>query len=168
MRVAGRGAYDKKHNWDCVAVREGTKRGYKEATVGDSINIVYPSSTTRRGRVGKRCAQTLTTAPSQVVLEQVGNIIESERFGGNPQDGRVYSENGLAPTLNASNCPKITNLKIRRLTPLECWRLMGFDDESFYRAKNSGISDTQLYKQAGNSVVVNVLMAIFRNLLQSV
>ena len=59
-----------------------------------------------------------------------------------------------------------TYLKIRKLTPLECWRLMGFDDIDFYNAKNAGISDTQLYKQAGNSIVVNVLQALFINLLK--
>lgn len=57
-------------------------------------------------------------------------------------------------------------LSIRKLTPLECWRLMGFDDMDFYKAKSIGISDTQLYKQAGNSIVVNVLEAIFANLLK--
>ena len=59
-----------------------------------------------------------------------------------------------------------SNVRIRRLTALECWRLMGFDDEDFYKAKNSGVSDTQLYKQAGNSIVVNVLAKIFENLLK--
>ena len=57
-------------------------------------------------------------------------------------------------------------MKIRKLTPLECWRLMGFSDEDFYKAKTVGISDTQLYRQAGNSIVVNVLEAIFKNLLK--
>ena len=54
--------------------------------------------------------------------------------------------------------------RIRKLTPKECWRLMGFDDIDFLNAKNAGVSDTQLYKQAGNSIVVNVLEAIFYNL----
>ncbi|EJV59319.1 DNA (cytosine-5-)-methyltransferase [Bacillus mycoides] len=54
--------------------------------------------------------------------------------------------------------------RIRRLTPLECWRLMGITDEDFYKAKNSGISDSQLYKQAGNAIVVDVLVGIFGNL----
>ncbi|QNI20399.1 cytosine-specific methyltransferase [Bacillus phage 1_ICo-2020] len=54
--------------------------------------------------------------------------------------------------------------RIRRLTPLECWRLMGIDDEDFYKAKSSGISDSQLYKQAGNAIVVDVLVGIFGNL----
>lgn len=58
-----------------------------------------------------------------------------------------------------------TFMRIRKLTPLECWRLMGFDDEDFYKAKNAGISDTQLYRQAGNSIVVNVLECILKNLI---
>lgn len=53
---------------------------------------------------------------------------------------------------------------IRKLTPLECWRLMGFTDEDFNAAKESGVSNSQLYKQAGNSIVKQVLMAIFRNM----
>ena len=166
IRVAGRSAYDKKHNWDCVAVREGTKKGYSEACEGDSINISFPTSTTRRGRVGKQVAQTLTTSPNQVVLNQVGNFLETSRFGGNPQDGRVYDKNGISPTLSTKQGPFVLNgYAVRRLTPLECWRLMGFDDESFRKAKESGVSDTQLYKQAGNSIVVGVLERIFKNLL---
>ncbi len=78
----------------------------------------------------------------------------------------------IAPT-QTTQCGSITSsstvcintkTKIRKLTPLECWRLMGFDDKDFYKAKNSGISNSQLYKQAGNSIVVNVLMKIFKNL----
>ena len=57
-------------------------------------------------------------------------------------------------------------LRIRRLTPLECWRLMGFSDDDFYKAKNVPTSDTQLYKQAGNSIVVTVLEKIFKNLFK--
>lgn len=58
----------------------------------------------------------------------------------------------------------INDLRIRKLTPKECWRLMGFDDEDFEKAEKVN-SNTQLYKQAGNSIVVNVLMAIFKELL---
>ena len=57
------------------------------------------------------------------------------------------------------------NMRIRKLTPKECWRLMGFDDADFDKAKASGVSNSQLYKQAGNSIVVNVLEGILRNLL---
>lgn len=56
-------------------------------------------------------------------------------------------------------------MKIRRLTPKECWRLMGFDDEDFEKAAKFN-SNTQLYKQAGNSIVVDVLEHIFRKLLR--
>jgi DNA (cytosine-5)-methyltransferase 1 len=58
----------------------------------------------------------------------------------------------------------IDNLKIRKLTPLEAWRLMGIDDEDFNKAKEAGISDSQLYKQAGNAIVVDVLVHLFKNL----
>ena len=56
------------------------------------------------------------------------------------------------------------DLQIRKLTPKECWRLMGFDDEDFEKAEKIN-SNTQLYKQAGNSIVVNVLEEILKNLL---
>ena len=57
-----------------------------------------------------------------------------------------------------------TKIRIRKLTPRECWRLMGFTDEDFDKAQAVPTSDTQLYKQAGNSIVVNVLEAVFKNL----
>lgn len=57
------------------------------------------------------------------------------------------------------------DFRIRKLTPKECWRLMGFDDEDFEKAKAAGTSNSQLYKQAGNSIVVNVLEGVLRNLL---
>lgn len=57
------------------------------------------------------------------------------------------------------------NVRIRKLTPRECWRLMGFSDEDFDKAQKVN-SDTQLYKQAGNSIVVDVLEAIFGQMLE--
>ncbi|QCV56687.1 hypothetical protein FA954_12015 [Thermoactinomyces vulgaris] len=56
------------------------------------------------------------------------------------------------------------NYRIRKLTPRECWRLQGFPDWAFDRARDSGISDTQLYKQAGNSVTVNVIYEIAKRM----
>lgn len=58
------------------------------------------------------------------------------------------------------------DMRIRKLTPLECWRLMGFDDEDFRKAEKVN-SNSQLYKQAGNSIVVNVLEGILKNLLEA-
>ena len=54
-------------------------------------------------------------------------------------------------------------IAIRKLTPLECWRLQGFTDEQFYKAKNAGVSNSQLYKQAGNAVTVPVVKAIAKH-----
>lgn len=98
----------------------------------------------------------------QPMIEVIGNYMPSGHDA-----SRVVNSNGLAPTVKENHGTiTATNicLRIRKLTPLECWRLMGFDDEDFYKAKNIGISNSQLYKQAGNSIVVNVLMKIFKNL----
>ncbi|MCQ9353570.1 DNA cytosine methyltransferase, partial [Corynebacterium sp. 209RC1] len=73
----------------------------------------------------------------------------------------------MAQTLQAGEVNQATvlsDLRIRKLTPLECWRLQGFTDEQFYKAKNDGVSNSQLYKQAGNAVTVNVVDAIISNL----
>ena len=87
---------------------------------------------------------------------------------------RVYDSEGISPALRTfvtggDNQVKVqteskNHPKIRKLTPRECWRLMGFTDEDFEKAQEVN-SDTQLYKQAGNSIVVNVLMAIFKQML---
>jgi len=70
--------------------------------------------------------------------------------------------NNKSSTVTASHAPKTwdNNLRIRKLTPLECWRLQGFPDWAFNRAKQAGLSDSQLYKQAGNSVTVPVIKMI--------
>ena len=105
-------------------VRQATKQGYTITEEGDSINLEQPNSTTRRGRVGNKIANTLTCSCNQAVVNEY---------------------------------------RIRKLTPLECYRLMGFDDEDFYKASALN-SNSQLYKQAGNSICVNVLEEIFKNL----
>ena len=94
----------------------------------------------------------------------VGDSINIEQPNSKTRSGRFGHE--VAQTINTS-CKQATlepSSRVRKLTPLECWRLMGFDDEDFYKAKAVGTSDTQLYKQAGNSIVVNVLMEIYKNL----
>jgi DNA (cytosine-5)-methyltransferase 1 len=110
-----------------LAIRTANKRGYDIATNGDGIDLAYPQSQTRRGRVGHGVSKTLMGMDSMGTLD---------------------------------------NYRIRKLTPRECWRLMGFDDEDFNKAEKV-CSNTQLYKQAGNSIVVNVLMGILNNLLGS-
>lgn len=79
--------------------------------------------------------------------------------------GRVQEEGDVCPTLMTSNevCRVESEYKIRKLTPLECWRFMGFTDEDFHKAKSVN-SDARLYAQAGNSIVVNVLEEVFKQL----
>lgn len=82
----------------------------------------------------------------------------------------LRSRDGEAMCIKArfEGCPQLIqeNGYIRKFTPRECWRLMGFDDEDFDKAAKVN-SNTQLYKQAGNSIVVNVLEEIFKNLILS-
>lgn len=108
-----------------IRVKEATKQGYAEATIGDSVNLSHPNSKTRRGRVGKQIANTLLIGESQGVIEP--------------------------------------DFRIRKLTPRECWRLQGFPDWAFDKAQEVN-SNSQLYKQAGNSVTVNVIEAIAKEL----
>lgn len=129
VRTGGRGSLDR-HSWDivpepCAMIKTANSKGYDLATDGDGIDLGYPNSTTRRGRVGHGVAKTLPTSGTQGTLD---------------------------------------DFRIRKLTPRECWRLMGFSDADFDKAKAAGISDTQLYKQAGNSIVVECLEAIFKSL----
>lgn len=157
----------------CVIVKEATKKGYDVATIGDSINLEQPNSQTRRGRVGKGVAQTLTTGCNQAVIEPLicasrGKNLENpnSRKAGEPTGQRIeINYRGCSNTLTTvqkDNYVLEPTYRIRKLTPRECWRLMGFKDDDFDKVK--GISDTQLYKQAGNSIVVNVVKALFNEL----
>lgn len=102
---------------------------------------------------------------------QVGNFLDDKGFE-NPKRGRVYDINGLAPNIDTfqggGREPKIidnfTNYRIRKLTPRECFRLMGVSEKDIGNIQKSGISKTQQYKMAGNSIVVDVLYHIFRKM----
>ena len=109
-----------------LKVRTANKQGYDVATDGDGVDLSYPQSKTKRGRVGHGVSKTLMASDSMGTVD---------------------------------------NYRIRKLTPKECWHLMGFDDSDFEKAEKVN-SNTQLYKQAGNSIVVNVLEAILKNLLE--
>lgn len=157
-----------------IRIPEPVKKGYTEAYEGDCINLDFVKSPSSRGKVGKQISNTLMGSCNMGVVEpavqQIGNIVQTESFGGNPERGRVYSDSGLSPCLSTMEGggrePKIVkDYRIRKLTPRECWRLMGVKDEQFNKLHD--ISNTQLYKLAGNSIVVDVLMGIFKNLLQT-
>lgn len=82
-----------------LLIREATQKGYAEAYEGDSVTLDEPNSQTRRGRVGKQMSNTLTTS-CNIGVVQVGNIVETDSFGGNPQRGRVYDDKGISPCLS--------------------------------------------------------------------
>lgn len=152
---------------DLIKIKSATSTGFEIATEGDSINFSVPNSETRRGRVGHQVAQTLDTGCNQGVI--AAPIVEYQLTGGkwdktHEQSGCVYDKNGIAPTIHTmgggNQEPKISNnYRIRRLTPRECFRLMDFPDSFTWP-----VSDSQAYKQAGNSIVVNVLLKIINKL----
>ena len=109
-----------------LQVKVATKQGYEEAERGDFVNITYPGSKTKRGRVGKGIAHTLTCGDGNAVITE--------------------------------------NIRIRKLTPRECLRLMGWQDEQIDKIQAAKISGTQQYRQAGNGIVVQALEAIFKAL----
>lgn len=83
------------------------------------------------------------------------------------KQGYAIAEEGDSINIQFPNSDTYqTGYRIRKLTPKECWRLMGFTDEEFQKAVDAGVSNSQLYKQAGNSIVVDVLEYIFGNLLK--
>lgn len=132
-----------KDNQLAVKVAEATKQGYSECRVGvDSVNLSVPGSKTRRGRVGQEIANTLDTSCNQGIFVQVSEELT------------VY-----AVWYEKYQC----YIAIRRLTPKECFRLQGWTDDYFEKAQFVN-SDSQLYKQAGNGVTVNVIETIAEKL----
>lgn len=109
-----------------IKVNVANKKGYEEANPGDYVNITYPGSKTKRGRVGSGVAHTLTCGDGNAVITE--------------------------------------NVRIRKLTPRECLRLMGWKDEQIDKIVAAKISGTQQYRQAGNGIVVQVLESIFKAL----
>lgn len=112
--------------------------------------------------------QPLVTIDDNVSNDEIKiNVIGNYSPSGHDAS-RIVDENGLAPTVKENHgtvTATIQNYRIRKLTPKECWRLMGFDDEDFEKAEKVN-SNTQLYKQAGNSIVVDVLENIFIELFK--
>lgn len=170
-----------------VAIKQATKQGYIECEVGGVADLSYPDSKTRRGRVqdnGNTCP-TITATETGIC-----KIEPKERFF--KQALETLNENDCKPgdTINAFNkhvdktgfsttlttrpegfktaiLPVTDNIRIRKLTPRETFRLMGFSDENFDAAQKAGVSNSQLYKQAGNSIVVDVLYYIYVELYKA-
>jgi len=165
-----------------IKINSANSKGYEEATEGDSINLEFPESKTRRGRVGKGVAQTLDTGCNQGVIcgairgrgennEQTLELNSDDYTNSitTVQKDNVIVHNCITEAIGRQgssseyidSCKKVyqSTHQIRRLTPRECFRLMDFPDTFTWP-----VSDSQAYKQAGNSIVVNVLYKILKNL----
>lgn len=125
-----------------LKVPQATKNGYIDMELPGIADLSYPSSKTRRGRVQEEGK----ISPCIAATQQDICYIE-------------YKDNSLL------NMDILNQLRIRKLTPKECWRLMAFTDSDIEKCISIGISNTQLYKQAGNSICVTILEGIFKNLL---
>ena len=130
---------------------------------GDTINPFNKSISSDDG-----ISPTLTTRPEG--FKTAISVVEGYTIIGSTQKHAAINNDGICPTLTSAmgsgggHVPMHDyDFRIRKLTPLECWRLMGISDEDFYKAQKVN-SNSQLYKQAGNAIVVNVLEAIFSNL----
>lgn len=98
---------------------------------------------------------------------EVGGVADFSFPDSKTRRGRVQENGQVSPTLMAGEqdiCRIEPQYRIRKLTPIECWRLMDFSDEDFCKAEQVN-SNTQLYKQAGNSIVKNVLVAILGQMI---
>ncbi len=98
---------------------------------------------------------------------EVGGVADLSYPDSKTRRGRVQDNWNVSPTITATEtgiCKIESPIRIRKLTPRECFRLMGFTDENFDAAQEIGISNSQLYRQAGNSIVVDVLYYIYREL----
>ena len=164
IRTSGRGSLDR-HTWDLVQIgncmatqtRDNPNQGRIYASEGISPSL--------------NCMEGGNRQPMIIPENTVKGYAEAYPGDGvyinRPHQKRGVVQKDMIQTLKTS-CNDVGTvdemLKIRRLTPLECWRLMGFSDEDFRKAEAVN-SNTQLYSQAGNSIVKQVLMAIFKELI---
>lgn len=172
-----------------LPIVSNTKSGYHLAHPGDSINTAFLSDKPRRGRVGNQIAHTLTTSPTQAVFIDLNvepkttttarcitakydagiGKHKAERSGvlitGDLDDlSLVAEQDGVAKPVYAIRVTtdegQVWFGLIRKLMPVECWRLQGFTDEQFRKAVATGLKDGRLYKMAGNAVTVPVISAL--------
>lgn len=168
-----------------LPIKVKTKSGYQIAYPGDSIDTAYADQNSRRGRVGHNIAHTLTTSSTQAYyfidmnpdpkLTELARCITARQDSGisnhKGEHSGVFIEdvsliNGDEPVLIFVEKDGTVHIgRIRKLTPRECWRLQGFKDEQFDKASAAGLSDSRLYKMAGNAVSVPVISALGRKIL---
>lgn len=163
-----------------LPIKSKTKDGYQIAYPGDSIDTAFSGQNSRRGRVGSQIAHTLTTSATQAYyfidlnpdpkLTEIARCITARHDSG--ISNRKAEHSGVfVESMNIADDEKFAVAfvelngevhigRIRKLTPRECWKLQGFTDDQFDKAKATGLSDSRLYKMAGNAVTVNVIAEI--------
>ena len=163
-----------------LLIKAKTKGGYQIAYPGDSIDTAFSGENSRRGRVGSQIANTLTTSATQAYyfidlnpdpkLTEIARCITARHDSG--ISNRKAEHSGVfVESTNIADDEKFAVAfvepngevhigRIRKLTPRECWKLQGFTDDQFDKAKATGLSDSRLYKIAGNAVTVNVISEI--------
>lgn len=147
-----------------ILIPQATKKGYIEIDLDGVCDLSYPNSKTRRGRVQNRgtICPTLTAAKQEIVKIERTPLKFLNRNGKKTDGDYTF----CIDTCHTGGIKEVYNdyFRIRKLTPRECFRLMGMNDNDIDKIQSTGISNTQQYKMAGNSIVVNVLEEIFRNL----
>ena len=163
-----------------LPIKSKTKDGYQMAYPGDSIDTAFSGQNSRRGRVGSQIAHTLTTSATQayyfIDLNPDPKLTEIARCITARHDSGISNRKGehsgvFVESTNFTDDEKFAVAfvdpngevhigRIRKLTPRECWKLQGFTDAQFDKAKATGLSDSRLYKMAGNAVTVNVISEI--------
>lgn len=163
-----------------LPIKSKTKDGYQIAYPGDSIDTAFLGQNSRRGRVGNQIAHTLTTSATQAYyfidlnpepkLTEIARCITARHDSGisnrKAEHSGVFVESTdftddekFAVAFIEPN-GEVHIGRIRKLTPRECWKLQGFTDDQFDKAKATVLSDSRLYKMAGNAVTVNVIAEI--------
>lgn len=166
---------------NCITSREdrGISNRKSEGTAVLKIGNINPSGNGMNGSVYSEegLSPTLTTnkgegnkvaikqATKQGYIEcEVGGVADLSYPDSKTRRGRVQDNGNTCPTVTATEtgiCKIESPIRIRKLTPRETFRLMGFSDENFDAAQKAGVSNSQLYKQAGNSIVIDVLYYIY-------
>ena len=154
-----------------LRIPQATKQGYIEVPQGAVFDMSYPESTTRRGRVqeGGQVSPTLMAggeAPCYFEGVSVHPNSHALEFKGQESIKQDAAPSLRATDYKAPHCvwEKSPSYRIRKLTPRECFRLMGVSETDIEKIQQSGVSQSQQYKMAGNSIVVDVLEHIFRKL----
>ena len=142
------------------------EEGFEKVRRVYSTEALCPTVSTKEDRIKIADEIEIKQATKEGSIKcKVGGCYDASYPDSKTRRGRVQEGGDITPTITAQGGENInyveTQYRIRKLTPRECWRLMGYSDTDFDKAQSSGVSNTQLYKQAGNAIVKQVLMALF-------